>query len=251
MYVEKSCRKCGIILVVGDNWLESNAKKGGCICRRCQGIEAKKNRERNVANGMCSSHKDRPQVEGYTKCQPCLEQVRAANLKARNVPGICYNIGCDKPQVKGLTSCQEHVERDRENALRHSHRNNAKRLGMKFHPEVPYAMLFQFQDGKCWLCGIKSNGRALHRDHDHITGWVRGILCSSDNTILKSAGVDKSVAKAESYFIKYEMNQDRLIPILDYLENPPYFQLIRTLGLPVPTGTYEQYMKHYDLEEDI
>ena len=30
------CRKCDVELVVGENWLESYAKKGSCICRKCQ-----------------------------------------------------------------------------------------------------------------------------------------------------------------------------------------------------------------------
>ena len=245
--MEKICRKCGVVLVAGDNWFESYTKRNNRICKRCQGILSKAICERNIANGMCRIHKDRPLVEAHTRCQPCLDSVRAQWLKSSSVPGVCQRLSCDKLNLKGFSQCEEHREGGRERSIKSA----TKQQGMKFHPEVPYIMLFQFQGGKCWLCGIKSNGRALHRDHDHVTGWVRGILCSSDNTILKSAGVDESVGEAEAYFIKHEMNQDRLLPILDYLENPPYFQLIKTLGLPVPTGTYEQYIKHYDLEEDI
>jgi 5-methylcytosine-specific restriction endonuclease McrA len=43
----KLCRVCGTALEIGDNWANSNAKYGYCICRKCQN---KQSRERLAAN---------------------------------------------------------------------------------------------------------------------------------------------------------------------------------------------------------
>jgi hypothetical protein len=42
-------------------------------------------------------------------------------------------------------------------------------------------LLADWQQGRCAICGLVPDGR-LVRDHDHETGRLRGLLCSSDNT---------------------------------------------------------------------
>lgn len=48
--------------------------------------------------------------------------------------------------------------------------------------------MLRLQDGKCKICGIgldfKSPQKMYkpHVDHDHMTGYVRGILCLTCNT---------------------------------------------------------------------
>jgi hypothetical protein len=43
--------------------------------------------------------------------------------------------------------------------------------------EAQYGDLFDAGDGGCWICGRPPKNRALHVDHDHKTGRVRGLLC--------------------------------------------------------------------------
>src|SRR3990167_3069530 len=166
------CIKCGVVLMVGDNWEISQAIKYHYICHSCRSIHMRR-----------------------------------------------YNA-----------------------------KSNAKQHGMRFHPDVPAHICLEFQDNKCAICGIKSNGRILHRDHNHLTGWFRGYLCGPDNTKLVSAGVDESPENALQYFIKHDLDQDYLLKISDYLYDPPYFKLLELLYYPRPTGTWKQYMEHFDLE---
>jgi len=42
--------------------------------------------------------------------------------------------------------------------------------------------LLDAHNGKCYLCGKEIAGKSRHIDHDHETGKVRKILCSSCNT---------------------------------------------------------------------
>src|SRR3990167_2450246 len=245
--MEKTCIKCGMVLVVEDNWLESQQKINVYICRHCHVVEAKKYYERNMANGMCSHHKDRPRVEGHKRCQQCLDKVKARHLISSSIPGICPDLGCNRPQLKEVLRCQEHNDRDKKN----SSKSDAIRLGMKFHPEVAAHICLDFQKGKCAICGIKPNSHALHRDHNHQTGWFRGYLCGPCNMKLVSAGVDKSVEAAIKPFVKYALDQSFLLKIIDYLDNPPYFRLLDLMYFDRPTGTWKQYMKHYNLHFDL
>ncbi len=81
-------------------------------------------------------------------------------------------------------------------------RKNLRNLGMT--PD-DYAVMLAAQGGGCALCGdihADSLNRRLHVDHDHVTGVVRGILCSSCNL-----GIGK-----------FEDDPQRLRAAADYLE---------------------------------
>lgn len=62
--------------------------------------------------------------------------------------------------------------------------------------EADYAAILKRQKGVCAICRqpetAKRNGqiKALHVDHDHATGKVRGLLCSRCNTALGGFGDD-------------------------------------------------------------
>ena len=87
---------------------------------------------------------------------------------------------------------------------RHGHRHKIlkiKQKGIKYNQRHPTAKLSQrlrkfgltiedynrildFQHGKCAICGCEIGdvmGNRLYVDHDHATGSVRGLLCSSCN----------------------------------------------------------------------
>jgi hypothetical protein len=56
-----------------------------------------------------------------------------------------------------------------------------------------YATLLTRQGGGCAVCGRTSGDnlhRHLHVDHDHVTGRVRGLLCSRHNVALGMLGDD-------------------------------------------------------------
>lgn len=48
-----------------------------------------------------------------------------------------------------------------------------------------YDLMFEFQNGRCKICGTEENGnKRFSVDHDHETGKVRGLLCYRCNTNL-------------------------------------------------------------------
>lgn len=64
-----------------------------------------------------------------------------------------------------------------------------------------YDELLRSQDGGCGICGGQSTqGRRLAVDHDHSSGRVRGLLCSSCNVAIGALGDDlTSVLRAVRY----------------------------------------------------
>lgn len=66
-------------------------------------------------------------------------------------------------------------------------RQRSYRLKRLFHIDLnEYNRLFQIQGGKCKLCDIhqSSLGVSLAVDHDHTTGKIRGLLCTTCNRAL-------------------------------------------------------------------
>lgn len=71
---------------------------------------------------------------------------------------------------------------------------------------VEYERLFKLQDGRCAICRNRPKGKRLAVDHSHVTGEVRGLLCSKDNHELLGAGYDSTV---------------KLLAAVHYLQRPP------------------------------
>ena len=73
-----------------------------------------------------------------------------------------------------------------------------------------YDAMLHAQDGRCFLCGIRPQGKRLAVDHCHKTGRVRGLLCSSCNQELGAVEkwlLNKSItwlSKAQEYILREE-----------------------------------------------
>lgn len=71
-----------------------------------------------------------------------------------------------------------------------------RRIGWRRHygiTEDQVRALHEAQEGRCAICGrpdADSSGRALHVDHDHVTGQLRGLLCGNCNHGLGKFGDD-------------------------------------------------------------
>jgi hypothetical protein len=85
-----------------------------------------------------------------------------------------------------------------------SFRHKLKTLGIT---AVDYDKMYNEQNGRCAICGkhqLELN-KSLHLDHCHLTGIVRGILCSNCNTGLGLFKDDIKILRcAISYLDKYK-----------------------------------------------
>lgn len=64
--------------------------------------------------------------------------------------------------------------------------NNSLKAKLKKYKltEAEYASMLEKSGNKCYICGKPPKNRALHIDHNHKTGKVRGLLCYICNTKL-------------------------------------------------------------------
>lgn len=62
-----------------------------------------------------------------------------------------------------------------------------------------YDQLLRVNDGGCWICGGRPKGTALHVDHNHRTGVVRGLLCWPCNKILTARWTGERLLAASNY----------------------------------------------------
>ncbi len=67
--------------------------------------------------------------------------------------------------------------------------------------ELEYARRLLGQDGCCAICRVGSWIKPLNIDHDHVTGIVRGLLCTPCNTALGLLELDGEEAERRARLI--------------------------------------------------
>ena len=90
-----------------------------------------------------------------------------------------------------------------------------------------YDRLLTAQGGRCAVTGCRATGKSkmLAVDHDHASGEVRGILCSSHNRLI---GYNRD-------------NPEAFRSLADYLENPPARRVLdQALHVGVPSSNAVQ-----------
>lgn len=76
--------------------------------------------------------------------------------------------------------------------------------------ELEYRALYRAQGGRCYVCRkAKGKARRLAVDHDHLTGEVRGLVCSGSLT-------PTTCNRLIAYY-----NRDQLLRAADMLTDPP------------------------------
>jgi len=93
---------------------------------------------------------------------------------------------------------KDYYRRNRRSVLR-KNRNNELRTKYGFSL-VEYDRMFAAQGGLCAICS-NSSDRALHTDHDHETGEVRGLLCGSCNKALGLFKDDPARIQEAAYYL--------------------------------------------------
>lgn len=89
-----------------------------------------------------------------------------------------------------------------------------------------YWAIYEYQGGFCYICR-RANGKTVRLcvDHDHVTGFIRGLLCKACNTFLGRQARD---------------NWGAFVNGQTYLAQPPAFAVIGQRKVPTDTGSDSQ-----------
>jgi len=81
---------------------------------------------------------------------------------------------------------------------KHNRKQGLKKYGLD---QEAFDKLLREQDGRCAICR-KASDRTLHVDHDHVTGKVRGLLCTRCNPGLGYFQDDPALCRAAADYLE-------------------------------------------------
>lgn len=149
----------------------------------------------------------------YKQCPSCKKEFEISSenwfFRKSGVPYAYCKHGChrfkNRIQYEQLSPEQYRSKLDRDNAWKRDNRTSEiqRQYDLKRHYGLTvdeYETLYNHQGGVCVLCENPPGKRALAVDHCHLTGQVRGLLCSNCNNGL---GLFKDDPKLLQKAIKY------------------------------------------------
>ena len=131
----------------------------------------------------------------------------------RILPTTCFTRANHRNKVGFYSYCKEckhakeseYYKANRDYCRKLARNRNLKSYGLTYEATK---RLLEEQHGKCAICGadIKVMGerksKSVHVDHDHATGFVRGLLCQACNTGLGGFRDDTLVLKSAIRYLE-------------------------------------------------
>lgn len=126
------------------------------------------------------------------------------------------NVATKRPAPYPGPRCATHHRQNKQKKSRAAHEKHlAATYGLTAEE---YESIYQYQNGRCFICQRATGARKrLAVDHDHATGYVRGLLCGTCNR--KVVGHLRDDPEA---FARGEQ----------YLRSPPAFAVIGKRKVP-------------------
>lgn len=139
------------------------------------------------AKPLSEFFRDRSKKHGYqARCKPCKTEAFNRYRKER---------GYDKRRYW--------ANRDSERE-----RHLVRKYGVTF---ADYKRMLDEQEGRCAICARpEPEHRMFDVDHDHATGVVRGLLCTSCNRVLGHAGDSPERLRAAADYLEQKPSSRRL-----------------------------------------
>jgi len=194
----------------------------GAVKRYCGACREVVSREKSAER----SQRSRSKLPSVVQCQDCGTDVPRTG---RGVPKRCADCRRAAVLTRSRAAYQRNAEvrrqKSREYAAAHRDEllpkkraymrkrnaeqpdlNRIRKLSYKYglSPEA-YADLVEQTGPACPLCNEEFRGRGLHKrcvDHDHLTGKVRGLICSACNTAIGYFGDDPQRIEAAIRYLR-------------------------------------------------
>lgn len=140
-----------------------------------------------------------PAMKTCTKCQVAKPETEFWQDRRRGgVLPHCKRCKADAAKLWRDTNPNKARERYWSNPQGERERHLIRKYGVD---QREYDRMFLSQDGACAVC-LKRQDRAFDVDHDHATGAVRGLLCTSCNRMIGHAGDRPEVLDAAAIYLR-------------------------------------------------
>jgi hypothetical protein len=179
----KACIMCGETKPVAEFYKQRNECKQCSTIRHREYVQQPEVAERirryqqsRAAGKWKRPPRREPHASGFEVCTMCnldkpLDEFHKHKLGRNGTSSLCKECSATISRVR------------REDAAVRSRENDQRRVRLYGLEAGQYDELLAAQNGVCAICHeIRANGRGLHIDHDHVTGAVRGLLCTTCNT---------------------------------------------------------------------
>lgn len=176
----KRCNKCGIEKLLKDFWRDKTKKDGyQPICKECRKKRKKENDIYIAENGYKRTPEQRERMSsGHLGQEPWNKDLGGCkrghdpSLYVRMPSGVYVCLGCK-----------------RENGAKYREKNKKhilimNRIGRYGITMGEFKALWEKQKGFCAICEEVLDKNKYRIDHDHASGKVRGLLCSSCNAAI-------------------------------------------------------------------
>jgi hypothetical protein len=194
------CPDCGDVKPL-EAFPRSAARKNGrgLYCSPCFAVRYRSYRERKAAAERRTIRVQRPVPEGMARCPDC-QQLKPLEDFPRNRSTSTGRGNYCKP-------C--HNVRGRENRIRHN--GSTRDYHLKRRYGITSADVDAMIEAQGGLCAICQKREPKHVDHDHVTGQVRGVLCSCCNQALGKARDRTDILRAAiDYLERTTWNRQRV-----------------------------------------
>jgi hypothetical protein len=138
-------------------------------CKKCG--ETKPLSEFHQVAGMRDGHR--------SECKSCSREIRRAWYAANRKASIANVKRWQQENKEHLHAYRREYRKRRKDEDRDAHLRRT--FGFS---TAEYEELLARQGGGCAICGRRPRKAALHVDHDHATGMIRGLLCVGCNNAL-------------------------------------------------------------------
>jgi hypothetical protein len=185
--IEKACRDCGVEKPVDQFHRDPKARDGRHgYCIECFRRRGRERYYRRKAGDLTHLGRTRPLVsDGFRICPDCGKRKPASEFATKKNAADGLHTYC-RP-------CNNARSYASDRRLHGSTRGRALRRRYRM-TEQDVASRIAEQDGLCAICRERP---AMHVDHDHRAGWVRGVLCFTCNVGLGTFDDDERRATSD------------------------------------------------------
>lgn len=195
----KRCSKCGVEKQLKDFYRDKTKKDGHqALCKECRKERTRKNNIYVAKKGHHRTLEQRERMslahlgyEPWNKGSGGCKRGHDPSLYIRLPSGVYVCLGCTREN--GAKYREKNRNRIRIN-------NRVKRYGITIEQLKNF---WNAQEGTCAICGEMLDKKKYRIDHNHTSGKVRGLLCSSCNAAI---GLLKDSPEVISNAVRYLKN---------------------------------------------